>query len=72
MGAWGIMKSDGKGTAPAPTKGTTKMTTTNPGCQWFALCDNPATDTRPGPQVTPNGLEMIQIPVCDRCADRAN
>ena len=48
------------------------MTTPNPGCQWFALCDNPATDTRPGPMFTPNGIEMTQIPVCDRCAARAD
>ena len=48
------------------------MTTTNPGCQWFALCDNHATGTRPGPTFTPNGIEMIQIPVCDRCAARAD
>lgn len=48
------------------------MTTPNLGCQWFALCDNPATDTRPGPMFTPNGIEMTQIPVCDRCAARAD
>lgn len=48
------------------------MTTPNPGCQWFALCENPATDTRPGPTFTPAGIEMIQIPVCDRCAARAD
>ena len=48
------------------------MTTPNPGCQWFALCENPATDTRPAPQFTPAGIEMIQTPVCDRCAARAD
>ena len=58
---------------------STSPTTTNPPredtemrCEWFALCDNPATDNRPGPMLTPDGIEMIQIPVCDRCAARAD
>lgn len=67
------MESDGKGNGPSHTpKGHIEMTTSNPGCQWFILCENPATDTRPLPMFTPAGIEMIQIPVCDRCADRTN
>jgi hypothetical protein len=30
------------------------------GCKWFALCENPATDTRRAPW----GV----VPVCERCA----
>jgi hypothetical protein len=30
-------------------------------CEWFALCDRPATDTRPHPI-------LGDVPVCDRCA----
>ena len=41
-------------------------------CEWFAKCDSPATGTRLGPTFTPNGIEMTQIPVCDRCAARAD
>ena len=41
-------------------------------CEWFAWCENPATSTCLGPQFPPNGIEMIQIPVCDRCAARAD
>lgn len=41
-------------------------------CEWFAWCENPATGTHLGPQFTPDGIEMIQIPVCDRCAARAD
>lgn len=33
------------------------MTTT---CQWFALCDHPATDTEPHPV-------LGDVPICDRC-----
>lgn len=32
-------------------------------CEWFALCEHPATHARPGADGTP-------IPICDRCADR--
>ena len=48
------------------------MTTPNTVCQWFALCENPATDTRPAPQFTPAGIEFVQTPVCERCAARAD
>lgn len=44
------------------------MTTT---CEWFALCDQPATTTAPGPGFTPDGKPaMIEIPICDRCNDK--
>lgn len=31
-----------------------------PPCQWFALCDNAATTTRPNPI-------LGEVPICDRC-----
>lgn len=30
-------------------------------CEWFALCDNPATGTEPHPI-------LGDVPICDRCA----
>lgn len=32
-------------------------------CEWFALCDRPATVLVPHPV-------LGQVPTCDRCADR--
>ena len=44
------------------------MTTT---CEWFALCDQPATATATGPGFTPDGKPaMIDIPICDRCNEK--
>ena len=44
------------------------MTTT---CEWFALCDQPATITAPGPGFTSDGKPaMIEIPICDRCNEK--
>jgi hypothetical protein len=34
-------------------------------CEWFALCDRPATGTTPHPI-------LGAVPTCDRCAERAN
>lgn len=33
-------------------------------CEWFALCENPATGTTPHPI-------LGAVPTCDRCAKRA-
>ena len=32
-------------------------------CKWFALCDNPATTTKPHPI-------LGSVPICQRCADK--
>lgn len=32
-------------------------------CEWFALCDNPATKTEPHPI-------LFHVPICDRCVGR--
>lgn len=38
-------------------------------CQWWALCDNPATTTRVGPLLGPQGQPgWAALPICDRCA----
>jgi hypothetical protein len=34
-------------------------------CQWFALCENDATQTRPHPI-------LGDVPICDRCAARVD
>lgn len=34
-------------------------------CQWFLLCDNPATTTMPHPT-------LGNVPICARCAAKAN
>lgn len=34
-------------------------------CQWFALCKNAATQTRPHPI-------LGDVPICDRCAKRVD
>jgi hypothetical protein len=34
------------------------------GCEWFALCDRPATGFTPHPV-------LGSVPTCDRCATRA-
>ncbi len=33
-------------------------------CQWFLLCENPATTVRPHPI-------LGNVPICDRCNERA-
>ena len=44
--------------------------------QWFGLCDNEATTTRPAPNL--DHLEdstqptMVQVPICSRCDDKLN
>ena len=34
-------------------------------CQWFALCDNEATTTRPHPT-------LGDVPICESCDDKVN
>ena len=49
------------------------MTTTMiANCEWFALCDNRATTTRPGFQITKAGIKLQDVPICDRCAAKVD
>lgn len=39
-------------------------------CQQFLLCENQATTTRPGPQFADGKIKIVEIPSCDRCAEK--
>lgn len=34
-------------------------------CEWYLICDNPATKTRPHPV-------LGDVPICDRCDEKAD
>ena len=37
-------------------------------CEWFALCDRPATGDSEVPRI--DGT-LVYVPICDRCAERS-
>ncbi|MCQ9342048.1 hypothetical protein NQ028_13055 [Corynebacterium phoceense] len=41
-------------------------------CQQFALCENEATTTRPGAQIVNGKLQIVEVPTCDRCAEKVD
>ena len=41
-------------------------------CQQFALCENEATTTRPGAQIIDGKLQIVEVPTCDRCAEKVD
>lgn len=41
-------------------------------CQQFALCENEATTTRPGAQIVDGKLQIVEVPACDRCAEKVD
>lgn len=39
-------------------------------CQLFLLCENEATTTRPGAQIIDGKLQIVEVPTCERCAEK--
>lgn len=39
-------------------------------CQLFLLCENEATTTRPGPQFVDGKPQIVEVPACERCAEK--
>jgi hypothetical protein len=56
-----------EGAVYVPLEGTYALTVEGQTCQYFALCDNPATQTVHGPT---GGGEFGDIASCERCASR--